>query len=425
MSGRSVEPEMRAIQRELASATDDQVARVMAMIDELKVRGDADRLIAPLRRRLAELRPRRRLGFTRLLFLPLDPLVVDTARWRSGAPAVPRSALAPVAEQVRAAFGDEARRLAEVAAEHCAGDDIATLTDIGDELWPQAARALSGAQVPANWAAASGLRPEDHVALVTAMAVLLAQAVPLLRLVAKARDGNQPVADELRPLLAAVAPAGSQAFEMMIGMAIGWLPRSIELVRAADDFVAQEGDATLRRTTDRALDFVLSGIERAPLCEQDLAVAAQDARRIAAILADLDACSAQRPRRRARVEHTRRAADEACRARFVQDLAERVVAPSATLAGADDDTVTGLEMTARDLRRLEAAARRIGSPAEYDRQLQGAAEALRPPPGEDGAARISRVRLVEILRGPDAAVAMLEAGPVSAPGEPMANSLAR
>ena len=83
--------------------------------------------------------------------------------------------------------------------------------------------------------------------------------------------------------------------------------------------------------------------------------------------------------------------------------------PATDLGAASDDTLISLEATARDLRRFEAAARQIGGADQYDRQLQGAAQTLRPVAGEDAMARISRIRLVEILQGPDAAIQLLEA----------------
>jgi hypothetical protein len=86
----------------------------------------------------------------------------------------------------------------------------------------------------------------------------------------------------------------------------------------------------------------------------------------------------------------------------------QLVAPSTGIAAAEDDTIEALEAAARGLRRFEGAARQIGSAEQYDQQLQRAAEALRPKPEEDAVARVSRIRLVEILRGSDAAVAMLK-----------------
>jgi hypothetical protein len=81
---------------------------VLALIDDLSERGEADALIAPLRGRLAGLRPRRKLGLTRLLFTPLNPIIVDAANWSAAALSIPRTALAPLGGQVRQGLGPAA-----------------------------------------------------------------------------------------------------------------------------------------------------------------------------------------------------------------------------------------------------------------------------------------------------------------------------
>jgi hypothetical protein len=405
------EPQLRSLQRELVAAQDDKVARVLSMIDELAVRGDADRLIAPLRGRLAQLRPRRRLNLTRLLFTPLDPLIINACDWNAAAPAIPRTVLEPLTKQVQQGLGMAATIISAVAAEHARSDAISVLVAIGVDLWPRAAEILASASAPPDWVEVTGLRAQDHASLTAAISALLAQALPLLQIIARAEAGAAPEADDLRALLEAVAPLGGQALAMMIAMAMGWLPRSARLIAVADEFTRRQDNPALRATTDRAVEFVLSVIEKSPLPSPDLATAAQEATRVAAILDDLDTCSTQRPTRRERVERARRDVNAACRERFAQEVETNLLAQSTDIAAAGDDKVCSLEAAARDLRRFETAARRIGSAEEYDRRLQRAAEALRPQPGEDPSTRISRVRLVEILRGPEAGMAMLEADP--------------
>ncbi len=68
--------EIRAVTREVAGADDARVMRIVATVDAMSARGPADELIVPVRHRLAALRPPRPLRFARLLFYPLDPLIV-------------------------------------------------------------------------------------------------------------------------------------------------------------------------------------------------------------------------------------------------------------------------------------------------------------------------------------------------------------
>lgn len=401
-------PNLRTLHRDLAAAQDDQIHRVLTIIDDLAERGDADKLIAPLRGRIAELRPRRKLSLARLLFTPFNPLIVDAASWSAAAPSIPRTAILPLAGQVRDGLGAAAAQMDAMAALHSSTDGIGELVEIGGELWPTAAIILADVPMPANWTAKTGLRERDHAALASAVSSVLAQALPLLRVVASAMAGTPPEPEELHALLEAVAPAGAQTLAMMIALAMGWLPRSELLIQVVDDFARRHADPAVGATVDRAVDFVLTRIEQSPLPSTDLTTAAVEARQIAIMLGDLMLCSAQRPRRRNRVEQVRREVDTACRKRFAIEVETQLVAPSTGIAAAEDDTIEALEAAARGLRRFEGAARQIGSAEQYDQQLQRAAEALRPKPEEDAVARVSRIRLVEILRGSDAAVAMLK-----------------
>jgi hypothetical protein len=400
-------PNLRTLHRDLAVAQDDQIHRVLTIIDDLAERGDADKLIAPLRRRIAELRPRRKLSLTRLLFTPLNPLIVDAANWSTAAPCVPRTAILPLAGQVKEGLGATVAAIDAVAAKHSSSDGIGELVEVGSELWPVAAKILAAAPMPANWTAKTGLRERDHAALASAVSSMLAQAVPLLRVVARALAGAAAEPEELLALLKAVAPAGAQALAMMIALALGWLPRSELLIQVVDDFARRHDDPAVSATVDGAVDYVLTQIEQSPLPSADLTTAAVEARQVAIMLGDIMQCSAQRPRRRNRVEQVRREVDMACRERFAMEIETQLVAPSTGIAAAGDDTIEGLEAAARGLRRFEGAARQIGSAEQYDQQLRRAAEALGPKPDEDPVARVSRIRLVEILRGSDAAVAML------------------
>ncbi len=259
-------PKLRSLHRDLAAARDEQIHRVLAIIDDLADRGEADKLLAPLRRRLAELRPRRKRNLTRLLFTPLNPLIVDAPNWTPTAPAIPRTALQPLGDQVREGLGEAAIVIEAVAAQHYSStDDIGELVETSGELWPAAARILSTAAMPANWTTRTGLRERDHLALAGAVSALLAQALPLLHIVAGARSGSAPEPQELNAVLAAVAPAGAQALAMMIALAMKWLPRSEPLIRVLDEFAGRSADPAVTKTVDSAVEFVLTRIEQAPL----------------------------------------------------------------------------------------------------------------------------------------------------------------
>lgn len=157
-------PHLRSLQSDLVGAHDRQILKVVAMVDKLPVRGDADQFIAPLRQRLAALRPARPVNFTRLLFMPLDPVIVAPANWKRDALAVPRSALLPLSNQVRAALGADTAALDLRIAPLTSGQG-AELRAIGAVLWPRAVAVLSASQPPEDWAAATGLQSADYRAI--------------------------------------------------------------------------------------------------------------------------------------------------------------------------------------------------------------------------------------------------------------------
>lgn len=146
-----------AVARALCGAQDEQLMRVVALVDGLSSnRGAADRLLESVRPRLAALRPPRPLSFNRLLFQPLDPVIVPTAEWRPGDARLPRGAITPLGAALYAALG----AVAAAVETGCAGrttDDAEAIRTLGALLWPAAAAALPRlAAPPAGWEA-SGL----------------------------------------------------------------------------------------------------------------------------------------------------------------------------------------------------------------------------------------------------------------------------
>lgn len=83
----------------------------------------------------------------------------------------------------------------------------------------------------------------------------------------------------------------------------------------------------------------------------------------------------------------------------------------------DAEAVGLLEASARQLRNFEQVARRVNRSDHYDKLLRDTAALLAPVAGEDEFARIDRLRLAEILLGPETALSML--GPMPAAGLPL------
>jgi hypothetical protein len=103
----------------------------------------------------------------------------------------------------------------------------------------------------------------------------------------------------------------------------------------------------------------------------------------------------------------RRRLDASCAARFASGLRDELLTPLRRLTiFPDPDQILALETAARGLRVLATEARSVGSGVAYDRLLSEAAAAIK-----DDAIRMAltdRLRLIEILASPAAALAMLD-----------------
>ena len=129
------QPELGTLHQSLATAQDSQITRLVAMVDTLPDRGVIDDLVAPLRSRLAQLRPARPLRFIRLLFTPLDPLIVPAPRWRPDGPSLPRTALPALAAAAHDTMGEEAAQIDGMIADRTTRD-LPAIARAGALLWP-------------------------------------------------------------------------------------------------------------------------------------------------------------------------------------------------------------------------------------------------------------------------------------------------
>jgi hypothetical protein len=172
-------------------------------------------------------------------------------------------------------------------------------------------------------------------------------------------------------------------------------------------------DGVGREASERAADLLLERLESengtGSLGARDLGDAGEAVRRVAAFLDGMEA-DRPSPERRRRLAQIRRQVDASCLARFASALDADLVDPLQTAdAATTNEAVIALEATARNLRRLETAARRIGGAASYDALLRRVAADIRSRRTAAGLGRADRVRMVEILTGPEDALALLEA----------------
>jgi hypothetical protein len=399
---------IKALKGEIAGAPDTHILRIVATVDAMAARGPADALIAPLRERLSMLRPPRPLRFVRLLFHPLDPLIVPAQRWRDGEDSIPRTALAAMADHVRGAVGDEVLAIERQIAGHTDADtDL--VTRLGRSLWPAAAHTLRKQTVPETWQT-SGLTLLAYRPLADCVAALLHEAASLEALCAETANGLLPVRPgAVTAMLDRVMAVNHAALPMLIALLLVRLP---EAAASIVSMTTGSKSMPIRAAMDRGIDRVLRqlSLDRGTedfIAAGTLADAGAAAGHIKTLLTQLDGPSS-RPQRREQLRSIRQRLDASCKARFTAGLEGELLSPLRQLTNTPNRSVmAALEAAARSLRMLEIEARAIGSGAAYDLLLRRAADMIKGGGMGNHLGAVDQVRLVELLAGPEAALAML------------------
>ncbi len=409
---RSLNPAVRQAARGLAEARDEQILRAVAMVDAMPERGEADQIIAPLRARLARLRPARPLRFARLLFLPLDPLIVPAARWRPDQPAIPRTIIPALAAAVEEGCVPMARTVMAMIEGHTT-DDHALIEAAGALAWTAAAAFLLGTP-PLLDRNATGLTPRMHEILARRIGAVLGQADRLQALASDAAQGLTPPEEgSIQALLRAALEHEPAVQAMVIALLLARVPEAGPvLTRAA----AAPGDVLLRQAGESAAAFLLDQLEAPGGVEaqpggQDLTRAAAAVRRLITLLNVLDGGMAPPgmapPGRRDRPRALRDRVGASAEALFTERLTVDFLEPlRARAPGAGPEQDWALEAAARGLRALEIEARRAGGGKIYDTLLDQAAGTVRVLTTQGVLARTSGRRLMEILAGPEVALAV-------------------
>ena len=323
----SMQTALPDVRRKLVQARDDQMAQVVALVDALSQRGQADALIAPLRPRLALLAPNRPMTVTRLMFRPMDPVIVPGPRWRPSMSAVPRTALGCLGGAVAPRLGAAGMAIQAMLAGLPPGAPADTARDTaaaaGAMLWPAAAAVLDNLLTPPDWTDATGLPPSCFGPVRAAAAAVLHQATRLARLDAGADGGEIDLAADVNAILidAQSRPGG---LATVLAMLLAHGPSAALLVSAMSGGPSNGASPGLAALPTGALDSAVGqSLDRAGTLVETvlpgvaLAVATGHARDVAALVAALEH-PGSRPSLRVQAGRTRQAADQACRNRMSQ-----------------------------------------------------------------------------------------------------------
>jgi hypothetical protein len=389
---------LREARRNITTADDGQILRILRMVDALEDRGSADDLIAPVRLRLASLGLPRPLRLKRLLFVPADRLITNARAYDPDETLLPRAALAPFSLLISAKLGEEAVRI-DQALRGATSADLPIIERYGGELWPRAAACLRDAEAPPAWPQ-SGLPTSCFVPLAAGLAAVLRGAA-LLR--ASEADDHH-----LLTLLQGEA-ATPQGFAMLLAACLLQFPEA-EAPRRAISWARKTGPALLN-AVNRALATAMGRLT--PNDKIGAAVSAQAANALQRDIALLDALEND-PGAARQAATLRGELRKHCAQRLDATAAQNITAPLAQLAAATPPNepvpasqLAAIEDSARNLRAFETEARRLGSGDGLDKVLAGSALNVISNPA---LSLVERARLVEILAGPDAAMALLSNG---------------
>jgi hypothetical protein len=368
--------------------------KVVSLVDMMPQRGAADALIAPLRPRLAALAPIRPLHLNRVMFQPLDPVIVEARDWRPDSPSVPRTALGCLGAAVLRRIDPSGESLRPMAAAVSAAEAAAIWAKAGALLWPAAAACLAELPAPSDWTHGTGL-PLGCFDIVRARVVAVLRqglrlqaldradpddARQLVRLVVAETQTQRP--DSLDLMLAVLMARHATA---TLAVASGLPPASVEAALGQ----------SLRRA-ERLMDAVGANV--------DLGTAATHVHEVADLLDALDG-SGGRSALRGQARRTRQTAESACRDRLASAV-QREFLPNLLAPAIDDAAVVRLEDRARTVRRFGLAARRLGGPAACESLLEQAIGDVRDAPS-DSLSSMDRLRLGELLGGADAALRLM------------------
>lgn len=378
-------------------ATDNQIIKLVSMVDAMPERGAADAILGPVRARLKHLRPERTLNVSRLLFLPLDAVLLNAREWRPAPGQVPRTAIAPLLQALRSAEP----RVFQAVEDTLAGQSLRNghlVSELGAALWTAAARSFP-ATPPAGWTEA-GLPAQGFPFIAQTCRPLWRHGPALWKLRLAATDGLRE--QDLRIAFRAVAQDGPEAAGIVLSALLPYVVNPAQMIAIVGGL-----DRSLAGIAEQVLDKYLAGISP-DLDFSDLTAVATAAERFALVLEDLDSATGRdRPKRAQLLHSLRQAAAEACAERLGDQVNAHLVQPLERLAAAasvSDAEVEALEKSAIALRSIANSGRGLRQGSGFDQALAPAIALLERnlpglPQAPDRYAFADALRVLEILAG--------------------------
>ncbi|MFN6251250.1 MAG: hypothetical protein ACK4Y5_04085 [Acetobacteraceae bacterium] len=387
----------------LSTASDENLLRIVAMIDRLPDRSKLDGLIAEIRPRLSILRPPRPITLTRLLFLPLSGALVDPVAWRRDPGTIPRSALHVISSLVGDQLDQEVRNMT-AGLRNSVFSDVAMVEKFGQPLWEGAARAAERITPGTRWTEA-GFAPEDFRPMIRLAAGVWTHAHALWRIL---RMGDAEIATgTLKEALQGPASEGPEVFAASFRTLL-------RHIRNPSALAALAAGGMLPGTLEIIIESLENWIDAAlpKLVDYESYEAAERAEEIGKTMEALALTPFfQIPRRRRQLSALFWRLEEYCRVMMLEIMDEQILpslAPSAEPFS--DAAFAQLERDARAARRLEILGRHFGNNPSYDeiqQRLIRAFTAARKDLTGVSLTQMDLLRLAEILLGREKALTLL------------------
>jgi hypothetical protein len=401
------EDALTRISKRASRASDSVLQQVVAVLEAVPSRTMLDPIIESARPRLKLLRPPRPITFARILFLPFDGAVVPLKEWSMGSAKLPRPALMPISEAIRAAMGPEAEKISA----NLGGRsffDVLQVDSEGRTLWAEAARLAPTLSLPKGLPAA-GLDAAQSEQLLELAAGIWRHADGIWE--AKLACFSGPSSE----LVAAALKGPAEEGEAVFSIALLSL-----LDRAQSPGSVLATAARLSPIASNIADEKLRELQTAPLPilpAEDPVRAAHIAAEYVALLKEFEnLLSGRSKERQAVITPLMQNIGEAIK-EVTQQIIQRQFLPALNEPNAKRRAavVLNIEILARALGRLEEAGRRAGRFEAFDKlQVSHAVKLRSILNGLDGGGlqRHDVIRIADILLGAEKAMEL--AAPASA-----------
>jgi hypothetical protein len=417
--------EMQSLARALNTTDDRKLSAVVSLIERLPKRAAMESLLESVRPRLWSLKPPRPLSLRRVMAVPFEALLAESPLCPPDGVRVPRSLLGPLFAVVEPRLDAKLRGRIESACQGASTTDVPRLQALGQTLWPAASVALHEAFLDPRGTsralADAGLDPGPINLFFPQLILALRHgddlADALLPRDGRPPDPSSPSAPHRKVLLGA-ARMGISPYRLITASFLLRAPAPDFVVRMIAQArqvlpkfplfeVVEEVTASLAAELGFAGE--VSGMPAHAMADRQSELAL----RLALILSELS-------RQGSQADHLAAAAAQALSMQFGVTIDRAVLGPIEALASAgaaETGKIAAIESAARAAKRMEMAARAMGrvggfvGPLALARaritELAKHASALADQAG--GAVALpDLVRLVEILAGPDEALAMVE-----------------